>query len=72
MGLEHFSFFTAQIKSMVLMYTTVFAFFSKKTTDMVGFETGSSVPEADALSTAPRRQRPILNFTPRGEVVPQD
>jgi hypothetical protein len=30
--------------------------FSKKTYTLVGFEPGSSVSEADAMSTAPRRQ----------------
>jgi hypothetical protein len=30
--------------------------FLKKPNTLAGFEAGSSVPEADAMSTAPRRQ----------------
>jgi hypothetical protein len=39
---------------------------------LAGFKPGSSVPEADAMSSAPSSQRAILNFTPcpRGELHP--
>jgi hypothetical protein len=35
---------------------------------LVGFKPVSSVYVADVKSIAPRRQRPILNFTPRGKL----
>jgi hypothetical protein len=38
------------------LYTTAMLHVSLKPYTVAGFEPGSSVPEADAMSTAPRRQ----------------
>jgi hypothetical protein len=32
----------------------------KKPSTLAGFEPGSSIPQADVMSTAPRRQGPML------------
>jgi hypothetical protein len=42
--------------------TTALLCFTQKPYTLVGFEPVSSVPEGDAMSTAPRRQGHLLNF----------
>jgi hypothetical protein len=49
------------------------AMFALKPSTLAGFNPGPSVSEADTMSTAPRRQRPILYFkklSHRDEFVP--
>jgi hypothetical protein len=64
-----FLFFSKHInnKQGILSQHNGIAMFSQKPYTLAGCGFGSSVSEADA----PRRQRPILNFAPRGNFDPQ-
>jgi hypothetical protein len=43
--------------------------FPKKTYTLAGFEPGSAISEADAMSTAPRRQRIFQYLPSKGKVI---
>jgi hypothetical protein len=48
--------FISQLNTQTMHFESIILMFSKKTSTLAGFEPGSSVPEVDAMSTAPSNQ----------------
>jgi hypothetical protein len=66
----YFSFSTHKQCILSQLYTTVLLCFQKKLVcALAGFEPGSSVPEADAISTTPRRQGRKRSLCVRAQTV---
>jgi hypothetical protein len=56
-----FLYFNTQTMKSKSLYATALLCFPLKPYTLVGFEPGSSVPEVDVMSTAPRRHARALS-----------